>query len=122
VETVQQQQQQRTKLFIIPGISEEVGGGFCALSHAHVLPNAQTGFAPQTRKEISSIAWHWVSDLPSSGSGQHAPECACGADACVLHRGAHCRQGQLKYYMVHPFVGPLRRVRNSPCRRLLTTH
>ena len=26
------------------------------------------------------------------------------------HSGAHCRQGQLKYYMVHPFVGPLRKV------------
>jgi len=54
-----------------------------ASSHAHVQPNSQTGFAPQTRKEISSIAWHWVSDLPSSGSGLRAPECACGTDACA---------------------------------------
>eukprot|EP01103_Thecamoeba_quadrilineata_P016683 TRINITY_DN5637_c0_g1_i2.p1 TRINITY_DN5637_c0_g1~~TRINITY_DN5637_c0_g1_i2.p1 ORF type:complete len:332 (+),score=43.18 TRINITY_DN5637_c0_g1_i2:58-1053(+) len=45
--------EQKIKLYIIPGISEF------------------TIFIPQTRKEISKIEWHFVSDLPSSNSSHN---------------------------------------------------
>ena len=77
VETVQHQQS--TKLFIVSGISEQaralIRQSLLVLLIAYLR---QTGFAPQTRKEISSIAWHWVSDLPAAG-------CAHSALACTRH-------------------------------------
>lgn len=58
--------EQRTKLYFIRGIDE------------------QTGFATQTRKEISSIAWHWIDDLPDlrrgPGLAMTAPPPVSGAE------------------------------------------
>lgn len=55
-------------------------------------PPQQTGFATQTRGEISNIAWHWVEDLPFRRDPSQQREA-----------------GEPKYYMVQQFVGQLRR-------------
>lgn len=66
--------EQRIRLFIIGGIDEE------------------TTFAPQTKNEISEIAWHRVDELPMGGN-----------------ETSHSRgTTRMKYFMVGPFVGPLR--------------
>lgn len=48
-------------------------------------------FAPRTKNEISDIAWHKINELPVGGNEPHS-------------RGAT----GMKYYMVTPFVGPLK--------------
>lgn len=48
-------------------------------------------FAPRTKNEISDIAWHRINELPMGGNEPHS-------------RGAT----GMKYYMVTPFVGPLK--------------
>ncbi|XP_024518432.1 mRNA-decapping enzyme subunit 2 isoform X1 [Selaginella moellendorffii] len=74
--------QQRMRLFIVGGVPEE------------------TLFIPQTKKEISEIAWHRIEDLP-----KHSNE------------SSHNRGPTgLKYYMVWPFLRPLQAwiVKNRP--------
>ncbi|KAI7096234.1 DCP2-domain-containing protein [Hortaea werneckii] len=53
-----------------------------------------TLFEPQTRKEISKIAWYNVKDLPGFKKQKHAQDKANQAN---------------KFYMVAPFLGPLRK-------------
>ncbi|KAI6833307.1 DCP2-domain-containing protein [Hortaea werneckii] len=53
-----------------------------------------TVFEPQTRKEISKIAWYNVKDLPGFKKQKHAQDQANQAN---------------KFYMVAPFLGPLRK-------------
>eukprot|EP00249_Psilotum_nudum_P011846 c23419_g1_i1 orf=229-1251(-) len=65
--------QQRIRLFIISGVRED------------------TVFAPQTKKEISEIAWHRVDELPTT------------SNETSYYRGPT----GMKYYMVWPFVGRL---------------
>lgn len=67
--------QQRMRLYIIPGVKDG------------------TMFAPQTKKEVSEIAWHRVDELPVAST-----------DSVVHHRGPT----GLKYFMVFPFVTPLK--------------
>ncbi|KAG0570478.1 hypothetical protein M758_6G159200 [Ceratodon purpureus] len=67
--------QQRMRLYIIPGVKDD------------------TSFAPQTKKEVSEIAWHRVDELPVAST-----------DSVVHHRGPT----GLKYFMVFPFVTPLK--------------
>lgn len=67
--------QQRMRLYIIPGVKDD------------------TMFAPQTKKEVSEIAWHRVDELP-----------VANGDSVVHHRGPT----GLKYFMVFPFVNPLK--------------
>jgi mRNA-decapping enzyme subunit 2 len=67
--------QQRMRLYIIPGVKDD------------------TMFAPQTKKEVSEIAWHRVDELPVAST-----------DSVVHHRGPT----GLKYFMVFPFVTPLK--------------
>ncbi|XP_010534288.1 PREDICTED: mRNA-decapping enzyme subunit 2 [Tarenaya hassleriana] len=64
--------QQRVRLFIIPGVKDS------------------TSFAPQTKKEISEIAWHRLDDLQP-------------ASTQVITRGVT----GLKLYMVAPFLASL---------------
>lgn len=66
--------QQRMRLYIIPSVKDD------------------TMFAPQTKKEVSEIAWHRVDELPVSSN-----------ESVVHHRGPT----GLKYYMVFPFATPL---------------
>lgn len=67
--------QQRMRLYIIPGVKDD------------------TLFAPQTKKEVSEIAWHRVDELPVTNG-----------ESVVHHRGP---TGQ-KYFMVFPFAAPLK--------------
>ncbi|KAH7442090.1 hypothetical protein KP509_03G069900 [Ceratopteris richardii] len=48
-------------------------------------------FAPRTKNEISDIAWHRIEELPMSGNESSS-------------RGT----SGMKYYMVAPFIGPLK--------------
>ncbi|KAL2609836.1 hypothetical protein R1flu_028409 [Riccia fluitans] len=68
--------QQRMRLYIIAGVKEE------------------TQFAPQTKKEISEIAWHRVDELPVASNETSSSH----------NRGPT----GMKYFMVWPFVGPLK--------------
>ena len=74
-------------------------------------PHAQTGFAPQTRKEIRSIAWHWIDDLPAYGCAPLSSLATCTALDALCASARSSQEGGLKYFMVQPFVGPLRQVR-----------
>ncbi|KAL5569316.1 hypothetical protein UlMin_025891 [Ulmus minor] len=65
--------QQRVRLYIIPGVKDD------------------TAFAPQTKKEISEIAWHKVDDLQPASDD-------------VISRGIT----GLKLYMVAPFLASLK--------------
>ncbi|KAG6550427.1 hypothetical protein Mapa_008390 [Marchantia paleacea] len=67
--------QQRMRLYIIAGVKED------------------TQFAPQTKKEISEIAWHRVDELPVASN-----------ETSSHNRGPT----GMKYFMVWPFVGPLK--------------
>lgn len=49
-------------------------------------------FAPRTKNEISDIAWHRIDELPMGGNETSNSRGATG----------------MKYYMVTPFVGPLK--------------
>jgi ADP-ribose pyrophosphatase YjhB (NUDIX family) len=75
--------EQRNRLYIIPNVSE------------------QTPFAPQTRKEISDIKWHWLKELPGyrHSNGEYTPQ-------------------NTKFYMIRNFIGPLQgwidRYRKTP--------
>ncbi|KAI5054296.1 hypothetical protein GOP47_0030811, partial [Adiantum capillus-veneris] len=51
-----------------------------------------TLFAPRTKNEISDIFWHRIDGLPMGGN---EPSYSRGANG-------------MKYYMVTPFVGPLK--------------
>ncbi|WZZ38270.1 hypothetical protein YC2023_034529 [Brassica napus] len=65
--------QQRLRLYIVAGVADD------------------TAFAPQTKKEISEIAWHWVDHLqPASNE--------------VITHGV----AGLKLYMVAPFLASLK--------------
>ena len=55
-----------------------------------------THFEPRTRKEISKIQWYKLSELPTQKKKNHGQ----GED---LAKNAH------KFYMVAPFLGPLRK-------------
>ncbi|CAJ0832843.1 20722_t:CDS:2 [Entrophospora sp. SA101] len=70
---------QRIRLYIVAGVLE--GANFC----------------PQTRKEISKIEWHNLSDLPTwtKNRNKESPY-NCGG-GCVKY-------GSSRYYMVVPFV------------------
>ncbi|EMC98056.1 hypothetical protein BAUCODRAFT_120963 [Baudoinia panamericana UAMH 10762] len=76
--------EQHIRLFVFRGVKED------------------THFEPQTRKEISKIAWYYVRDLPGfkKGKQQHGGE------------GNHAS----KFYMVAPFLGPLKKWINQQCR------
>jgi len=63
------------RLYIIPGVKDD------------------TLFAPQTKKEVSEIAWHRIDELP-----------VANGESVVHHRGPT----GLKYFMVFPFVNPLK--------------
>lgn len=67
--------QQRMRLFIIPGVKDD------------------TMFEPQTKKEVSEIAWHRVDEL-------HVAK----PESVMHHRGPN----GLKYFMIFPFVTPLK--------------
>lgn len=61
----------------------------------YIIPGVKddTLFAPQTKKEVSEISWHRVDELP-----------VANGESIVHHRGP---TGQ-KYFMVFPFVNPLK--------------
>ena len=66
-----------------------------------------THFEPQTRKEISKVQWHRLSELPTikvkkQQQQGHGEELAINAN---------------KYYMVAPFLGPLKKWINQQRRR-----
>lgn len=68
---------------------------------------ADTHFEPQTRKEISKVQWHRLSELPTikvkkQQQQGHGEELAINAN---------------KFYMVAPFLGPLKRWINQQRRR-----
>ncbi|RZC76937.1 hypothetical protein C5167_001141 [Papaver somniferum] len=65
--------EQRVRLYIIAGVKDD------------------TVFAPQTKKEISEISWHRISDLQQAGNE-------------AMSRGAN----GLKLYMVSPFLTSLK--------------
>ncbi|XP_026403156.1 mRNA-decapping enzyme subunit 2-like isoform X2 [Papaver somniferum] len=65
--------EQRVRLYIIAGVKDD------------------TVFAPQTKKEISEISWHRISDLQQAGNE-------------AMSRGAN----GLKLYMVGPFLTSLK--------------
>ncbi|KAI3936512.1 hypothetical protein MKW92_053025 [Papaver armeniacum] len=65
--------EQRVRLYIIAGVKDD------------------TVFAPQTKKEISEISWHRISDLQQAGNE-------------AMSRGAN----GLKLYMVGPFLTALK--------------
>ncbi|CAK9214317.1 unnamed protein product [Sphagnum troendelagicum] len=73
---------QRMRLYIIAGVNESIP------------------FAPQTKKEISEIAWHRVDELPVASN-----------EAPSHHRGPT----GLKYFMVFPFVTPLKKWIEEHC-------
>lgn len=66
--------QQRMRLYVIAGIKDD------------------TLFEPQTKKEISEIAWHRIDELPMAGT-----------ETTSHNRGST----GMKYFMVWPFVGAL---------------
>ncbi|KAK1821785.1 mRNA-decapping enzyme subunit 2 [Friedmanniomyces endolithicus] len=70
--------EQHMRLFVFRGVSEE------------------TYFEPQTRKEISKIAWYHVRDLPG-----FTKKVKGGAEQAQHVAG--------KFYMVAPFLGPLKK-------------
>ncbi|KAK0284538.1 mRNA-decapping enzyme subunit 2 [Friedmanniomyces endolithicus] len=70
--------EQHMRLFVFRGVSEE------------------TYFEPQTRKEISKIAWYQVRDLPG-----FTKKVKGGAEQAQHVAG--------KFYMVAPFLGPLKK-------------
>ncbi|TKA78466.1 hypothetical protein B0A55_04970 [Friedmanniomyces simplex] len=70
--------EQHMRLFVFRGVSEE------------------THFEPQTRKEISKIAWYNVRDLPGFTKKQRG-----GVEQAQHAAG--------KFYMVAPFLGPLKK-------------
>jgi 8-oxo-dGTP pyrophosphatase MutT (NUDIX family) len=59
------------------------------------VPN-QTQFTTHTRKEISDIAWHRISELPGFTKGPPIP-----------HDPSKGKRN--KYYMLMPFMGPLKK-------------
>ncbi|XP_024400126.1 mRNA-decapping enzyme subunit 2 [Physcomitrium patens] len=67
--------QQRMRLFIIPGVKDDFL------------------FEPQTKKEVSEIAWHRLDELPVSNG-----------ESVLHHRGPT----GFKYFMVFPFIVPLK--------------
>ncbi|RPA98176.1 DCP2-domain-containing protein [Choiromyces venosus 120613-1] len=71
--------EQNMRLYIIPGVPEE------------------TKFEPRTRKEISKIAWHYLSDLPTFSKKKNQQNI----------QQSDVRTG--KYYMVAPFLRELRK-------------
>ncbi|CAZ85301.1 unnamed protein product [Tuber melanosporum] len=71
--------EQNMRLYIIPGVPEE------------------TKFEPRTRKEISKIAWHHLSDLPTFSKKKNQQNI----------QQSDVRTG--KYYMVAPFLKELRK-------------
>ncbi|KAL3678694.1 hypothetical protein R1sor_021650 [Riccia sorocarpa] len=78
--------QQRMRLYIIAGVNED------------------TQFAPQTKKEISEIAWHRVDELPVASNETSSHSRGSNETAASHNRGAT----GMKYFMVWPFVGPLK--------------
>lgn len=68
--------EQHMRLFVFRGVAED------------------THFEPQTRKEISKIAWYNVRDLPGFKKQKQGSE-----------QGHHAN----KFYMVAPFLGPLKK-------------
>ncbi|KAL9100387.1 MAG: hypothetical protein Q9163_004230 [Psora crenata] len=58
-----------------------------------------TQFEPRTRKEISKISWHKLSDLPTAKSRRQLQE-GYGEELAVNAN---------KFYMVAPFLGPLKK-------------
>ncbi|KAJ7550805.1 hypothetical protein O6H91_07G119100 [Diphasiastrum complanatum] len=67
--------QQRMRLYIISGVTDD------------------TVFVPQTKKEISEIAWHRIDELPMATN-----------ELSSHNRGPN----GMKYFMVWPFVRPLK--------------
>ncbi|CAG8826762.1 3695_t:CDS:2, partial [Gigaspora margarita] len=75
--------EQRIRLYIVVGVPED------------------TEFCPKTRKEISKVEWHKVSDLPTwIRSRDKDTPYNCGG-GCVKY-------GSSRFYMVVPFVSKLR--------------
>ncbi|CAG8615305.1 22403_t:CDS:2 [Cetraspora pellucida] len=75
--------EQRIRLYIVVGVPED------------------TEFCPKTRKEISKVEWHKVSDLPTwiRSRDKDTP----------YHCGGGCvKYGSSRFYMVVPFVSKLR--------------
>ena len=58
-----------------------------------------THFQPRTRKEISKIQWHKLSDLPTAKPKKHQQQ----------GYGEELAANANKYYMVAPFLGPLKK-------------
>ncbi|KAJ2900904.1 mRNA-decapping enzyme subunit 2 [Coemansia aciculifera] len=75
------QADQKIVLYIITGIPED------------------TQFVPTTRKEISQISWHYLDDLPCSGSARNGAAEAAGA--ANLKAGS---EKENRYYLIKPFV------------------
>ena len=59
-----------------------------------------THFEPRTRKEISKIQWHKLSDLPTAKAKKQQQQQGYGEELAVNAN---------KYYMVAPFLGPLKK-------------
>jgi len=78
--------EQHMKLFVIRGVPED------------------TEFAPKTRKEISKIQWYKFSDLPTFKKNKQAAQGAAYGQQAYGQEG-----GTAKFYMVAPFLGPLKK-------------
>ena len=85
--------EQHMKLFVIRGVPED------------------TEFAPKTRKEISKIQWYKFSDLPTFKKNKQAAQGAAYGQQAYGQEG-----GTAKFYMVAPFLGPLRKWINQQRR------
>ncbi|PWW79456.1 DCP2-domain-containing protein [Tuber magnatum] len=81
--------EQNMRLYIVPGVPEE------------------TKFEPRTRKEISKIAWHYLSDLPTFSKKKNQQNI----------QQSDVRNG--KYYMVAPFLKELRKWISTSGRKWL---
>ncbi|GAB7339208.1 hypothetical protein MBLNU457_5867t1 [Dothideomycetes sp. NU457] len=85
--------EQHMKLFVIRGVPED------------------TEFAPKTRKEISKIQWYKFSDLPTFKKNKQAAQGAAYGQQAYGQEG-----GSAKFYMVAPFLGPLKKWINQQRR------
>lgn len=126
VETVQNQQ--RTKLFIIADIDESVRvdeRAVCSAMHCvnpfpfswPATPNRRVSRRRRARRSAALRGTGWMTCLQQGVLCSWWPQsvarntCRCMSRRFLWRSGSH--EGKLKYFMVHPFVTPLRQVRDD---------
>ena len=70
---------------------------------------ADTHFEPQTRKEISKVQWHRLAELPTIKVKKQQQQQQGHGEELAINAN--------KYYMVAPFLGPLKKWINQQRRR-----